>query len=306
MSTQEFSDQFDVLYNNITSNQAPGLNEYEKSLFLTKAQSEIVKNYLTPKGNLHQDGFDDTQKRQYDFSSIIRWKQLSVYSGATKFDPRAFVYKFPSDFFICLNEKLVDSANIHYTVRPISFEEYDRLMSKPYKFPPKYQAWRLITSNVVDTSSSSGGTSTGTVTDHFDDLIRPEDQGNITPGNGNTAGGTTTSTSGTGTGTTGDVTSNISVVSCVEIIGKFSSSTAPQYNMRYVKRPRPIILVNLNSSNLGSDLTIDGKQTAMTSELPEELHEEILQRAIELAKAAWTATGQDNAQMVMEMGKRSE
>lgn len=306
MTTQEFSDQFDVLYNNITSNQAPGLNEYEKSLFLTKAQSEIVKNYLTPKGNLHQDGFDDTQKRQYDFSSIIRWKQLSVYSGTTKFDPRAFVYKFPSDFFICLNEKLVDSANIHYTVRPISFEEYDRLMSKPYKYPPKYQAWRLITSNVAETSSSSGGSSVNTVTDHFDDIIRPEDQGNIVPGNGNTAGGTTSGGSGTGTETTGGVTAaDISVVSCVEIIGRFNGTTAPTYNMRYVKRPRPIILTNLQSS-LGSDLTIDGKQTAMTSELPEELHEEILQRAIELAKAAWTATGQDNAQMVMEMGKRSE
>lgn len=37
MTLQEFSDEFDVLYNNITSNQAPGLNEYEKSVFLTKA-----------------------------------------------------------------------------------------------------------------------------------------------------------------------------------------------------------------------------------------------------------------------------
>ena len=47
MTSEEFSNQFDVLYNNITSNQAPGLNEYEKSVFLTKAQSEIVKNYFT-------------------------------------------------------------------------------------------------------------------------------------------------------------------------------------------------------------------------------------------------------------------
>ena len=38
MTLAEFSDQFDVLYNNITSNQAPGLNEYEKSVVLTKAE----------------------------------------------------------------------------------------------------------------------------------------------------------------------------------------------------------------------------------------------------------------------------
>ena len=38
MTTQEFSNEFDILYNNIMSNSAPGLNEYEKSIFLTQAQ----------------------------------------------------------------------------------------------------------------------------------------------------------------------------------------------------------------------------------------------------------------------------
>ena len=37
MNHTEFSNEFDVLYNNIMSNAAPGLNEYEKSVFLTKA-----------------------------------------------------------------------------------------------------------------------------------------------------------------------------------------------------------------------------------------------------------------------------
>ena len=37
MTVEEMDNMFDVLYNNITSNQAPGLNAYEKSVFLTKA-----------------------------------------------------------------------------------------------------------------------------------------------------------------------------------------------------------------------------------------------------------------------------
>jgi hypothetical protein len=41
-------------------------------------------------------------------------------------------------------------------------------------------------------------------------------------------------------------------------------------------------------------------------ELDPILHEDILQRAVELAKIAWTATGNDNAQMVMAAGQRSE
>ena len=56
MTANEFSQEFDILYNNIASNQAPGLTEYEKSVFLTKAQDEIIKNYFTgkPNGNKYQ------------------------------------------------------------------------------------------------------------------------------------------------------------------------------------------------------------------------------------------------------------
>jgi len=37
MTVTEMSNEFDILYNNIMSNQAPGIDEYEKSVFLTKA-----------------------------------------------------------------------------------------------------------------------------------------------------------------------------------------------------------------------------------------------------------------------------
>ena len=42
MTNDEFSSQFDIYYNNVTSNAAPGLNEYEKSVFLTRASEDIV------------------------------------------------------------------------------------------------------------------------------------------------------------------------------------------------------------------------------------------------------------------------
>lgn len=37
MTPNEMSSEFDILYNQINSNQAPGVDEYEKSVFLTKA-----------------------------------------------------------------------------------------------------------------------------------------------------------------------------------------------------------------------------------------------------------------------------
>ena len=77
------------------------------------------------------------------------------------------------------------------------------------------------------------------------------------------------------------------------------------YKIRYVMRPVPIILVNL-TDNFGEDLKIHGISTASDCQLDPEIHEEIVQRAVELAKVAWTATGNDNAQMVLQAGQRSE
>ena len=96
----EFSNEFDVLYNNIMSNAAPGLNEYEKSVFLTKGQEEIVKNYFNPKGNKYGEGMDDSPKRQIDFSELIKVAPgtPSTTSPLT-FDKRAKVFDLPSDLF---------------------------------------------------------------------------------------------------------------------------------------------------------------------------------------------------------------
>lgn len=75
MTAQEFSNEFNILYNNISSNGAPGLDEYEKSVFLSKAQEELIKTYFNPLGNKYREGFDDSPKRQEDFKQLIANQQ---------------------------------------------------------------------------------------------------------------------------------------------------------------------------------------------------------------------------------------
>ena len=264
MTTTEFSNQFDVLYNNITSNQAPGLNEYEKSLFLTKAQDEIIKNYFTAnsKGNNIGQGFDDSAKRQADFSVLMGTSEQtketsSSITNVKKLDRRSSIYKFPTDAYIIVNEALyLSSPAVDFQVIPLRYDEYTRLMSKPYKRPLKNQAWRLI---------NSGEVSADTYTRYVEIITGPD-----------------------------------------------YDNTSLTYSLRYIRRPKPIIVGNID------DLTINGwtykatnpnasnKETDGHCELDPILHEDILQRAVELAKVAWTATGQDNAQMVMAAGQRSE
>lgn len=152
MTTQEFSSEFDILYNNIMSNAAPGLDEYEKSVFLTKAQEEILKNYFNPKGNKYQEGFDDNEKRQIDFSSLVTVITIPPYSNSQyiKIDDRSLLFLMPNDMLFALNEVCeITENNINRLVNvvPISFIEYSRLISKPYKRPLKNQCWRLISSS---------------------------------------------------------------------------------------------------------------------------------------------------------------
>lgn len=151
MTNAEFSNEFDVLYNSITSNQAPGLDEYEKSVFLTKAQSQLVNEYFNQKVDGVGGGFDGSQRRQYDFSSLIRVEKLynlntfvERISNNEKVDRRSRVFLFPQNYFFSVNEVISDSK-CQYSVLPISYNEYQRLMLKPYSFPVKKGAWRLIT-----------------------------------------------------------------------------------------------------------------------------------------------------------------
>lgn len=238
MTTQEFSNSFDVLYNNIMSNAAPGLNEYEKSVFLTKAQEELLKNYFNPKGNKYQEGFDGSAKRQIDFSGLISVADATTTTLSPTFDVRAKVYKLPEDLFLIINESLTTNTGIKQVIA-IRYDEYTRLMSKPYKEPLKFQAWRLVTK----------GKGSSVV------------QSEVIP---------------------------------------HSGETITKYTIRYVRRPKPIILCNL-SSDYG-DVSINGMSSVSECELNPLIHEEILQRAVELAKAAYT----EDIKSVVELGQRSE
>lgn len=239
MTNPELSNEFDVLFSNITSNQAPGLDEYEKSVFLTKAQDEVLKSYFNPKLNKSQEGFDGNEKRQIDFSMILKTKS---YRGEdikyAIFDnkPNSKRVKLESDIMMFVNE-FVDVIRgqkvIRLSVVPLDYKSYSRLMSKPYKRPLQYQAWRILDSN--------------------------------------------------------DSVNNAEI-----IVGPSDIITA--YNIRYIKRPRAIILSQLDG------VTLDGKSEEQSCELDPILHPEILQRAVELAKATWT--GDLNSQVAL--GTNSE
>ena len=110
MTVQEFSDEFDTLYNSIASNQVMGITEYEKSVFLTKAQEELLRNYFNPQsvGNTIKQGFDQNEKRQIDFSNLIKVVSLNELPyNQNKLDDRGHIFTLNSDVLYVINEQLI-------------------------------------------------------------------------------------------------------------------------------------------------------------------------------------------------------
>lgn len=102
MTTEDFSNRFDVLLNSYSQQFLFGnggnkgdlqLDEYEKSSLLSQAQDDIIKAYFV--GDSANGGFDDSSRRQIDFSSLIKVASIYPAEGDT-FDQRGILYQLPT------------------------------------------------------------------------------------------------------------------------------------------------------------------------------------------------------------------
>ena len=308
MSVEEMDNMFDVLYNNITSNQAPGLNAYEKSIFLTKAQDEILKNYFNPKskGNNTQDGFDGSVKRQVDFSMLTTvattnsasYSYILVPNKMDKNDNPVYsrvkstisipktTYSYTEAYDSDGNVLKDTNGNTLYTknegtdVSGFDTPLFDtRPNTKSITLPSRLM---FAINEMVEVTRNNKTVLLQVVPIKFDEYSRLMCKPYKRPLKYQAW----------------RLTNNNVVNKADIIVGP--TDTLTKYTIRYVRRPNPIIVSNLDG------LTIEGKSTATECELDPILHEEILQRAVELAKISWTNTGQDNLQAVMQAGQRSE
>ena len=306
MSVEEMDNMFDVLYNNITSNQAPGLNAYEKSVFLTKGQDETLKNYFNPKskGNNTQEGFDGSAKRQVDFSmlttvattsatsytySLVSGKTdkdgkpvysrtettapKSTYSYTVAYDAEGNVLKDEKDNVLYIRNEGTDVSGFGTPL--FDMRENTKSITLPSKL-------MYAINEMVEVTRNDKKILLQVVPVKFDEYSRLMCKPYKRPLKYQAW----------------RLTNNDVVNKADIVVGP--SDTLTKYIIRYVRRPNPIIVSDLDG------LSIEGKSTATECELDPILHEEILQRAVELAKIAWTNTGQDNLQAVMQAGQRSE
>lgn len=232
MTLTDFREQFDLYYNNISSNQAPGLNGYEKSVFLTDAQEECVLGLYNGKGPLGES-FEHTEGTRRYLSQLILDASLSPYTPAEgeelpkKIDNNSVFFKLPQNtqdnrykkvwYIVSENVDVTNAkcgGNATLDVYPTRYDEYSKTKKNPFRGTNDKRALRF---------------------DYSEDLV--------------------------------------------EIV---CGKTIEHYNIRYLRKPKPIILEDLEVG-----LTIDGENTASNCELPDSLHRIILKRAVEIAIESW-------------------
>lgn len=226
MNLTEFNDRFDIRYDSIAGKSAPNIDLYEKSVYLTLAQQEIVKNRYNPTSNMKQQGFEGSEKRRVDLKELIRdYKTNQFFVNNNVINDNSKFVTIPGDTFLIVQEqargKYRGCTSKMLEVYPKTHNEYLVEIRNPFKRPNDRKIWRM------DFSTQDSQKT-------LELIIHPD----------------------------------------VEL---------EEYQMRYIKHPNPIILVDLNEEYPNESLSIDGYTNAMECELDSSIHSEILNRAVELA-----------------------
>lgn len=150
MNCEEFSNEFDVLINSGSLPESFGMqispyvfDEYEKSVFLTQAQEQVVRELYSG-----ANGFESTEQIRRYLGSLIENYSTDVenYKGVSPVSKAAFL---PEDLMFityesavingvgtCLQDKIIE-------VVPVTQDEYHRLSQNPFRMPNTRKALRL-------------------------------------------------------------------------------------------------------------------------------------------------------------------
>lgn len=149
MTTQEFSLEFDLMYNNISSNQAPGLSEYEKSLFLTQAQEALVLDIYSGKLG---SSFESTEEVTDYLSPLVKQATYTTKVEGKGLDSRSVFFNIDTDIWFKTGEKAVikddslkcgNSTEREVDVVPVTQDTLYRTKNSPFRGPNERRILRL-------------------------------------------------------------------------------------------------------------------------------------------------------------------
>lgn len=166
MTSKEFSDGFDVLLNSYGSKWQFGtqssvseivLDEYEKSLFLTKSQEKLVTTLYNGK-NSFGESFESTEEMRRYLSNIVEESQVNPIVTTSGMplgvDSSSKFFTLPEDLWFITYESVTISdgecdSKTTLDVMPVTQDEYHKIKRNPFRGANKRRALRLDLSDGV-------------------------------------------------------------------------------------------------------------------------------------------------------------
>jgi len=176
MTTEEFSNEFDVLINSYANGGAFGegfdktnlvFDEYEKSVFLTKAQEDVIISYYNGT-NAKQEGFENTEEIRrylnslsihinYDCSDGIQSEAVISSGEFIDSEEQCFDYVLsaPENLWFITTEFLKpETVDCHNGKRveiiPTTKDEVLRILENPFRGVTNRRALRLDVNNNIE------------------------------------------------------------------------------------------------------------------------------------------------------------
>lgn len=173
MTVQEFSDEFDTIISSYKRFKrlddkeeldSVDINEYEKSVFLTKAQEDVIVDLYTGRNTL-LNSFEETEELRRYLSSLIRTVSISpentltsnlstCYDREVLLSDKSQVFNLPSDLWFITYEaaKLPSSSDSCLSgktleVIPVTQDEYHKIKNNPFRGVSSNRALRLDLAN---------------------------------------------------------------------------------------------------------------------------------------------------------------
>lgn len=151
MTNTEMKQEFLILYDKITNFDAPGYEDVELSVFLTKAQERVVLSHIRSLGNKYQEGFEESEIRRKELNELVRGVTITTPSATqTNALPNGVFYDLPDDFLFAISEEITTASTdsckngVRLMVKPTTHDELVINTRNPFKKPSILRyAWRV-------------------------------------------------------------------------------------------------------------------------------------------------------------------
>ena len=146
MNLKELELEFDILINNISSNQAPGFTSLEKSIFLTEAQEFYIKELY------NTNGFEKDEEVSEYLRTLVKQKVFSISEGSI--ENKSVDFPIPDELWCITYEAAKLNNNCDKLplaiVVPVKQDEFFRIYNNPFRGPSKSRVLRLLIDNKLE------------------------------------------------------------------------------------------------------------------------------------------------------------